>query len=97
MKDMLLDMELDKELKAIQMHKNKKKSLRTKKLKNSEPKSSILKSVHEAARDLHKMGHISDARMRAYDAMCLEKGKNYTPEKRKKTKKRKNEMKNEQN
>lgn len=34
-------------------------------------KSSILKSVHEAAADLHELGFIDKRKMRQYDVLCL--------------------------
>ena len=35
-------------------------------------KSSILKSVHETAADLHDIGFIDKRKMQKYDALCLE-------------------------
>ncbi len=35
-------------------------------------KSSILKSVHETAVDLHDLGFIDKRKMQKYDALCLE-------------------------
>ena len=39
---------------------------------------SILKVVHDGARDLHKIGLMDDITMRDFDAMCLPPVKEYT-------------------
>lgn len=41
--------------------------------------SKILKAVHEAARDLHKVGLMDDVTMREFDARCLPPVKRYGP------------------
>ena len=40
---------------------------------------SILKSVHETAKGLHKSGVIDEVTMREFDALCLPPVKTYTP------------------
>ena len=49
-------------------------------------KSDILEVIHQSAIDKFEIGAISDARMREYDEMCLEKKSNTSrtlePEKR---------------
>lgn len=40
---------------------------------------SILKSVHETAKGLHKAGAMDEMTMREFDALCLPPIKNYTP------------------
>ena len=40
---------------------------------------SILKSVHETAKGLHKAGAMDEVTMREFDALCLPPVKNYTP------------------
>ena len=41
---------------------------------------SILKVVHEGAKDLHEAGLMNDVTMREFDALCLPPVKSYTPE-----------------
>ena len=40
---------------------------------------SILKSVHETAKGLHKSGVMDELTMREFDALCLPPVKTYTP------------------
>jgi putative transcriptional regulator len=40
---------------------------------------SILKSVHETAKGLHKSGVMDEITMREFDALCLPPVKTYTP------------------
>jgi len=40
---------------------------------------SILKSVHDTAKGLHKAGAMDEVTMREFDALCLPPVKNYTP------------------
>ena len=40
---------------------------------------SILKSVHDTAKGLHKAGAMDEMTMREFDALCLPPVKNYTP------------------
>ncbi len=40
---------------------------------------SILKSVHDTAKGLHKAGAMDEVTMREFDALCLPPIKNYTP------------------
>lgn len=40
---------------------------------------SILETVHESAKDLHKAGVMSDVTLREFDALCLPPVKDYTP------------------
>lgn len=40
---------------------------------------SILKSVHETAKGLHKSGTMDEVTMREFDALCLPPVKTYTP------------------
>ncbi|HHJ20436.1 MAG TPA: DNA-binding transcriptional regulator [Gammaproteobacteria bacterium] len=40
---------------------------------------SILKSVHETAKGLHKAGTMDEMTMREFDALCLPPVKTYTP------------------
>jgi len=40
---------------------------------------SILKSVHETAKGLHKAGAMDEMTLREFDAVCLMPVKNYTP------------------
>ncbi len=40
---------------------------------------SILKTVHEGARDLHKIGLMDEMTMRKFDLMCLPPVKEYSP------------------
>ncbi len=42
-------------------------------------KKSILDTVHETARDLHKAGVMKDVTLREFDALCLPPVKEYTP------------------
>jgi len=50
-------------------------------------KSDILEVIHQSAIDKYEIGAISEARMRDYDEMCLEKKSNiirkHEPKKRK--------------
>ena len=41
--------------------------------------NSILKSVHETAKGLHKSGVMDEITMREFDALCLPPVKTYTP------------------
>lgn len=38
--------------------------------KKSKPRSRILQTVHQTAKDLHRAGLIDVRRMHAYDALC---------------------------
>lgn len=40
---------------------------------------SLTEVIHETAKDLHETGTMSDQTMREFDAMCLPKIKQYTP------------------
>ena len=40
---------------------------------------SMLKSVHETAKGLHKAGAMDEMTMREFDALCLPPIRNYTP------------------
>jgi len=42
---------------------------------------SILKSVHDTAKGLHKAGAMDEVTMREFDALCLPPEKNYTQHK----------------
>jgi putative transcriptional regulator len=47
----------------------------------SKPKSSILKSVHETAQDLHRLGFIDKKKMIEYDLLCLKPVPQYSANK----------------
>ena len=43
--------------------------------KKTKPKSRMMKAVQETASDLHRLGFISDARMRMYDQLTSDAAK----------------------
>ena len=43
----------------------------------TKPKSRILESVHESARELYRLGFIDKREMQEYDALCLEPAQDY--------------------
>jgi putative transcriptional regulator len=49
-------------------------------MKGKQPKSRLLKAVHDTAYDLHQLGFIDKRTMREYDLLCVEPVSAYSPE-----------------